>query len=875
MLVPMLGQTIAHYTITEKIGQGGMGEVYRATDTKLKRDVALKVLPESLSKDPQRMARFTREAQVLASLNHPNIGAIHGLEEEGEVRALVLELIEGEDLSERIARGPIPSEEALRIALQIAEALEAAHRKGIIHRDLKPANVKITPEGTAKVLDFGLAKAMEEEPQDLPELTASPTLSVAMTKAGFILGTAAYMSPEQARGQAVDQRTDIWVFGVVLFEMLTARSAFAGPSTTDLLAAVIKEEPEWAFLPAMTPPAVSRVLRRCITKDPRTRLQHIGDARLDLEEALTGTALELPVEAAPKPLADHFRWLSAAAAGVLLGALGMWMFELPAPTEVPPVMRFTIPVANADASLSPDGQQLAFISETDLSLHIRQLRSNTNRKLDTRFTVRDMAWSPDSRLLAISGQGKLATVRLDDGQLQPLCDLPPPTRDRRTYGISWNDQGTVIFATGEGILYRVSSGGGSPEPLTTLDQSRGEIAHTWPQFLPDQDHFIYLVQSRQSENSGIHVGSLSASEPRMLLKTDVRASFMPPNYLMFVDNNTLQARHLNVERMFLEEEGFTIAAGIGTFPAYGIARFSSSNTGVLIYQTLLLSEPAELSWFDRSGNQLGTVGAPVPGPVINLSPDESHLAMTRFEDAEMNIWITNFARDTSVPMGNEPGGSFDPQWSPDGSRIAFTSNRRGGADLFVKSLSEGPAELLQASDVQIFMCDWSADGRHIIYHEGSVKFLGLPLFGDREPFVVLDTPYTKDQAQFSPNARWIAYNADNTGRHEVYVTSFPRGGEEIPVSKDGGMQPRWSHDGRELFFLDPESRLMVVDVEEVGEDLEFGTPQVLFSTRLRAIPNVEKYDVTRDGKRFIMAVPVESSDAQLHVVVNWPSLMER
>jgi eukaryotic-like serine/threonine-protein kinase len=468
----------------------------------------------------------------------------------------------------------------------------------------------------------------------------------------------------------------------------------------------------------------------------------------------------------------------------------------------------------------------------------------------------------------------LVRANVQEEQVQVLCALPSSTPEGITQGIAWSDDGIILFSAA-GLLYRVVAGGGTPTPVTTLNQTRGDVAHLWPQFLPDNRRFIFLVQGRNPEDTGIYAGSLDSQDTRLVLRTDVMARFAL-GHLLFLREGALLAQRLDTGTMLLEGEPVSIANAVGSFAAYGAAFFSTSDTGLLVYSSdLYLSAPRELRWFDRNGTLLGSVGERAPGFTVNLSPDATRVATTRYSDGSANTWITDLKRNVALPLDTERTGEFDPQWAPDGTRIAFSSDRSGPMALFQRRLPGGPAEPLQSSDSSIFMSDWSSDGRYVLYHQAGVKLFGLPMFGDGKPIVVLDTPFTKDQAQFSPDTRWIAYNANNSGRFEVYVTSFPRGAEEIPVSTDGGVQPRWRADGGELFFLDPESRLMSVAVRNIGDRLEFGVPRFLFQTRIEATPEVELYDVTGDGQRFIMMVPIESSASQMNVIVNWPSALAR
>ena len=476
--------------------------------------------------------------------------------------------------------------------------------------------------------------------------------------------------------------------------------------------------------------------------------------------------------------------------------------------------------------------------------------------------------------MVVAGQGKLVRVNLPNGQTQILCDLPPASPTLWTLGLAWSDAGTVLFSAGERI-YQVPATGGSPSPVTTFDRSRGDVAHLWPQFLPDGQHFIFVAQARNPADSGVYVASLNSPETNLVVHTDRMARFTTGR-LLFLRGDALFAQRFDPETIRLYGSPVQLANQIGSFVAYAYAQFSVSNTGVLLYSpAFYLGSQRELRWFDRGGKLLGTVGDPAPGVIVNLSPDETRVATARYTDGRAGIWSTDLKRNIASPLDSQRAGEFDPQWAPDGSVIAFSSDRDGPMALFQKPLAGGSVERLRSSEASIFMSDWSKDGRYILYHQTQSKLLAMPMPPEGKPIVVLDTPFLKDQAKFSPDTHWIAYNANNSGRFEVYVTSFPQAKLEIPVSKDGGVQPRWRRDGRELFFLDPQSRLMSVDVRPLKDGLEFGPPRVLFQAPIDASPEVELYDVTGDGQRFIMMAPIESSTSRMNVIVNWPSALER
>ena len=675
----MIGQTISHYKITDKIGEGGMGEVYRATDTKLNRDVALKVLPDAFAADSDRMARFSREAQVLASLNHPNIASIYGLEDADDKHALVLELVEGETLAERIGKGAIPPEESLKIALQIAEALEAAHEKGIIHRDLKPANVKITPEGKVKVLDFGLAKALEDE---IPatDLTSSPTRTG--TAVGVIMGTAGYMSPEQARGQPVDKRTDIWAFGCVLYEMLTSKQVFSGETATDILGAIVHKDPDWDALPKGTPRAIQRLLQRCLQKDPRRRIHDVADARIEIEEGLqspTSEGQSGPVSVGPSR--QVLPWVLLAVVSVI--AFGIALVDSAEQVDVHPV-RLSVfepegvrlsPIASS-FSLSPNGRLLAFTGATPDGkrlIFVRPMDSLTSQSLSGTDGAGDIFWSADSRSIGFFAGGKLRTISASGGPAQTLCDVPTG------FDGTWNREGDILFSQdGEGI-HRVSASGGTSTPVTRLREEAGEV-HDAPHFLPDGRHFLYAVRSPEPEIQGLYVGSLDSAEPKRISPHSYNTLYAEPGYLLFAQQQTLMAQPFDVSAYQLQGQAVAVVQQLRT-PWWG-RDFSVSENGSLVYRRSTGGQSG-LVWFSRTGKRLSTIGKVDDYRQIVLSPDETRLAMQLGDD----IWMVELARDAFSRV------TLDPALETDQSGLQTAANffsLHGGraSSSFFRSCSE-------------------------------------------------------------------------------------------------------------------------------------------------------------------------------------------
>jgi Tol biopolymer transport system component/predicted Ser/Thr protein kinase len=862
--MPLSGGTrLGHYEILEKIGAGGMGEVYRAHDTRLGRDVAIKVSAERFGE------RFEREARVIASLNHPNICTLFDV----GPNYLVMELVEGPTLAERIKEGAIPLEEALAISRQIADALEAAHEKGVVHRDLKPGNVKIKPDGAVKVLDFGLAKVAPASAGDSKD-EASATVTMGQTQAGVILGTAAYMSPEQAKGKNVDKRADIWAFGVVLYEMLTGRQLFEGETLSETLASVMKEEPAWDRVPSR----VLKLLRACLQKDPRQRLHDIADAKLLLEESV-GPAISSPAKAI----------LSPAIAAVLFLALGILSFVHF--RETPPVAhatRFQVPLPEKGEfggrlTLSPDGRRLAFnTTGPEGGVWVRDLNSLETRLLPGTQNAFSQFWSPDSRFLAFGVGNQLKKVDASGGPPQTLCESPTPVGSG-----AWNQDGVIIFGgAGNGPLRRVSAAGGVAADLTVLDASRGEAFHALPYFLPDGRHFVYY-QGSTLENTGTFAGSLDAKpqeQNRERLLANRLIAVYAAGRLFFMRENTLMAQTFDAAKLKLVGEPVPVAEGVGTVAANGI--FSvSANGAVLAYRTGGFANNRQLTWFDRQGKVLGTAGEPGPHAALSLSPDGTRAAILRASGGVPgDIWLHDFARGVSTRFTFDQTatagiGGKGPVWSQDGSRIVFRASRRAVGDLYEKA-SNGAGEeapLLQSVEPKE-PNDWSRDGRLLLYSEVTPKtssdLMVLPLGGDRKPFALLRTPFAEGHGSFSPDTHWFAYASNESGSAEIYVQPFTPPGSGSPpaagkwqVSRDGGTRPKWRADGKEIFFRALNGSPMAVDVT-TSSTFQAGIPKQLF-----ALPvNVGDWDVTADGKRFLVAMPLQAqqnANTPITVVLNW------
>jgi eukaryotic-like serine/threonine-protein kinase len=878
-----VGTQLGSYEVTALLGKGGMGEVYRARDLKLKREVAIKILPEEFSLDAERISRFEREAEVLASLNHTNIAAIHDLQESNGFRFLVLELVEGETLADRIAKGALPVDEALGIAKQICEALEAAHEKGIIHRDLKPSNVKIQPDGRVKVLDFGLAKALENRPANTA-LSQSPTLSLAATNAGMILGTAAYMSPEQAKGKEVDRRADIWAFGVVVYELLTGRMAFSGETASETMAAVMMREPDWNVVPATVPSRLKELLRRCLVKDPRNRLRDIGDARLAVEELIArpdAAAGEAPTGASmpQRRVREWVAW-SAAVGALLIAGSALWYsayFRPPSKNDTGAV-RFSIsPPENNKwgigpsapyVSLSPDGRSLAFVTESG-RLWVRSIDSVEPRPLAEGLKTGGATpfWSPDSRWIAFFANGKLKKIEATGGPVQSICDSAGGR------GGTWNRDGTIVFDSGQTEpLQRVSAAGDKPEAITTLDASRQEHGHSWPYFLPDGDHFLFLALSSVPENNVIFAGSLSSKERKLILNANSRMVYENSGRIIFVRDGKLMAVPFDAAKLQVGGEAFPIAENVGYNPVGGAASLSVSENGVLAYRSSGTFGETVLTWFDRAGRVLGTAGNPGTYSAPQLSPDETRLAIQRVDPQSRNgdIWVLEIARGVMTRLTFDPGNDQLPLWSPNGDTIAFMGMRNGINSIYLKpSSGAGEEQALFKADVA---WDWTADGRFILYGPQDGRELSvLPLFGDRKSFTYLPhSQFSRSAMQFSPDARWVAYTSTESGRNEIYIQNFPNPTGKWQISTSGGFGPRWRRDGKEIFYLGGDAKLTAVALRSAGGVLEVSKPTALFDMPPMSGTPWAQYDVTADGQRFLFNAVSQGSDSTpVTVIVNW------
>ncbi len=884
-----LGTRLGPYEIEAAIGAGGMGEVYRAKDTRLDRVVAIKVLPAHLAAQPELRQRLEREARAVSSLNHPHICALYDIGHQDGLDFLVMEYLEGETLAERLAKGPLPTEQVVRYGEEIADALDKAHRQGMVHRDLKPGNIMLTKAG-AKLLDFGLAKATAVVGPAIPGLSTSPTRSTPITAEGTVVGTFQYMAPEQLEGKEADARSDIFAFGAVLYEMATGRKAFQGKSQASLIASILSSEPPpISTLQPMTPPAFDQLVKTCLAKDPDERWQTAHDVMLQLEWIAEGgsqAGVPAPVVARRRSR-ERIAWAVVAVLGLLAVTFAAALFLRPAP-DARAIRSFLLPPEKASFSfvgtgggppaVSPDGRRLAFVASTSDGkslLWVRPLDALSAQPLTGTEGASYPFWSPDSRFLGFFADGKLKKVEASGGPPLTLCDAP------QGRGGTWNRDGVIVFTPDvSSPLFRVSAAGGEATPITQLDQSHHETTHRWPYFLPDGRHFVYLARgpasASESEANAIYVASLDSKERKLVLHASSNAAYAP-GYLLFVRETTLMVQPFDAKRLQLTGDAFPIAEQIQFDPPISRGVFSVSENGILAYQTGSAQTGSQLLWFDRSGKQIGALGdASALQFSPRISPDRQRVAVELFEPHSRNldVWVYDVARGMRTRFTFDPAFDRRPVWSPDGSRIIFASNRKGHQDLYQKA-SSGAAneELLFESNLDKSPTSWSSDGRFLVYHSTGdpntkLDLWVLPLVGDRKPIPFLRTPFEEWDGQFSPDGRWIAYASNESGRDEIYAAPFPGPGGKFQLSTSGGTLPRWRRDGKELFYLSLDNKLMAAEVKEKGSTLEVGAVRALFETRPQRPGFV--YDVSPDGQRFLIATTFsEKNSLPVALVVNW------
>jgi eukaryotic-like serine/threonine-protein kinase len=877
------GTKLGPYEIQSPLGAGGMGEVYRARDTRLERTVAIKILPAQFSSDPVRKQRFEREAKSISSLNHPHICVLYDVGHQDGMDYLVMECVEGETLARRLEKGPLPLEQAIKFGMQIADALDKAHRSGVVHRDLKPGNIMLTSTG-AKLLDFGLAKPTAA-PVSAATLTA--VQAVPVTEEGTIVGTFQYMSPEQVEGKELDGRSDIFSLGAVLYEMVTGKLAFEGKSQLSVASAIMEKEPEpISSAKPMTPPALDHAVKNCLAKLSDERWQTARDLALELKwiaegGSQAGEAVRVP---SSRRSWDRASWLMASMFFLVAVAAGAAWWR--ASHRHPPSMYFhtSVPFAANDVALSPDGRMLAMIAYSGQAnyyvLWTHEIGGHKTNSIDGTQGATYPFWSPDGKFIAFFADGKLKKVDVSGGQPQVLCDAP------NGRGGTWNRDGVIVFTPdGFGGLFRVSSSGGSPVEMTKPDSSRFETSHRWPVFLPDGKHFIYLAAnfSGQTENNAIFLGSLDSQERSLVVGTSTNAAYAGPGYLVYMRDKTLVAQPFDGRRFVLSGEPHTLSDEVLYASLVGRAVFSVSNGDVLVTQTGKGASLSQLTWFDRSGKATGTVGVPGMYSNVRLSPDGRKVVgdQTDQDGRLTDIWIREVVPGLPpTRLTFDPSLHWTPIWSPDGKQIMYSANRKLGMQLYVKN-ADGSGSEKEVTDLGLGLMvnawDWSRDGKYALFRKrNELWYFSWP---ESVAKPLIQANWTVQNAHFSPDGRWMVYASNETGNMEIYVSTFPSGDGKWQVSSAGGQEPRWRQDGKELFYLSAEGKMMAVAVTP-GSAFKAGSPVRLFQTTHRRQPISAQdrfsYDVSGDGQRFLINTKLDEANvAPLSIHLNWASDMEK
>ena len=888
------GSKLAHYEIVSAIGKGGMGEVWKAKDSKLGREVAIKTLPEEFAKDEERLARFEREAKLLASLNHPNIATIHGLEEDGGTRFLVLELVEGDTLADRLKRGAIPVEESLKLALQISEALEAAHEKGVIHRDLKPANIKVTPDGKVKVLDFGLAKAFIGDGADA-SLSNSPTLSMAATQQGIILGTAAYMSPEQARGQEVDKRADIWAFGCVLFEMLTGRQGYEGPTASDVLAGVLAREPDWKSLPPNVHPRIRLLLDRCLEKESKDRYGDISDARVDIQKVLADPGFRHGTVDGTGVLAGAGPWnrltvAFAAVAAVLTGTLAWSLLRLSAP-EARPVSRYSIelPVTQqgdgfgSNVAVSPDGTQMVYMGpgEQGGQLWLRRRDQLQATPIAGTEVAENPVFSPDGRRVAYRADGGVRVVSLSGGP--PLAIVESGVTDG---GHAWGPDGYIYFsAPGGSALFRVPEASGEVEPFNLLDTAQSEVRHIWPQALPNGRGVLFTVAHPPDADVSqydIAVADMETGEHEVLVR-GVFARYAASGHLVYVTaDGTLLAAPFDQDALQLAGDPVALTEGVGVRP-FGSVHLALSDDGTLVYQAGGGSAgQSEFVWVTRSGQATpvdrGWSFRRTNNFGSRLSPDGTRIAFNSMGEDNQDIWIKHLPDGPLERLTFDEDADFRPFWTPDGQTVTYFSGPLGDSNVWSKRADgTGEAVLVLDEERPFAQGSWSPDGEWLVLRAGATVEMGLGLRDilafrpgeDSAAVPLVATPeFAEGAPALSPDGRWLAYSSDETGSYEVFVRPLPDvNSTRVLVSRDGGRGPLWAYSGRELFFVDEDRGLVAAQFDPGSGQVQAQETLFTIPAGYHVNPGDNFYDITSDDQRFLMVRPYEGEAAATEVIV--------
>ena len=879
------GTKLGPYEIQSPLGAGGMGEVYRARDVRLERDVAIKILPASLSCDSSLKQRLEREAKAVSRLSHPHICALHDIGHQDGVDFLVMEFLDGETLEQRLLRGPLPTEQALRSAVQIADGLAKAHKLGMTHRDLKPANVMLTKSG-AKLMDFGLAKQSGAAPlaAALTEMTLPQTK---LTEQGMIVGTFQYMAPEQLEGNEADARTDIFAFGELLYEMVTGKPAFVGKSRASLIAAILTTEPApITQLQPIAPAALEHVVKKCLAKDPDDRWQSASDVAAELNwisEAKSQAGMPVQVEARGTKHA-HLAWGAAALAALCAFALGILFLRTTSHPEsrsmrstiLPPQKAtFAFLGENGSAELSPDGRNLAFIARTESGpqIFVRSLDSFNPRPLPGTEEATQVFWSPDSRNLGFFAQNKLKRVPAAGGPVLTLCGL-----DNGPRGGSWNQQDVIIFGSWPGEIYRVPASGGTPEKATRFDPARQDSTQRWPHFLPDGNHFLYMSSAFGSfnEDNVFYLGSLDGKVNRILFHGSSNIAYAS-GYLLYVVDKNLMARPFDPVKLDFTGDAVSVAEGVQYDTLFSEAVFSVSSNGVLIYQTGKASSARTMMLFDATGKQVGSLGDPAPYYGPQFSPDGKRLAYHLIDPrtGKADIWIQDIASGGRTRLTVDAVRSMWPVWSRDGAQVAYVSTRSGKPVVYVKAANGMAVEQkVWEPAIAAIATDWTIDSKALIVQERASKMKWrlavFPLGGGGPSQLLVEVQGANVRgARLSPNGRWIAYQSDESGKDEIYISPFPKPVGRLQISVAGGIEPRWRRDGKELFYFSPDGKLTAAALNEKNGLLEAASVRDLYQTK--AVPGTtDSYDVTPDGNRFLVnVIATEETPTPLNLVENW------
>ena len=874
----LTGQSISHYQIISLLGKGGMGEVYQARDTKLDRTVALKILPVEVSADAERMRRFVREAKAASALNHPHVATIYEIGEADGVSFIAMEYIEGQTLAAKINGTPLAISEIIAIGCQIADALDAAHSKGITHRDIKPANVMLNERGQVKVLDFGLAKIAQPQSIDCNIST------LAKTQSGAVMGTPQYMSPEQVRGQEADHRSDIFALGLILYEMLSGRRAFAGDTAAEVMSGILNEEPpELSGTNKQISPPLARIVRRCLEKKPERRFQSASDLGFALEALSSSSPASGANQSEPVPpdsavmtkrsgWRERLAWLVATVA--VFAFVLAWIYFSRSPAANLRATRLAIPLPEkisevSDVSISPDGQYVAFLA-LDANglprLWLRPLNATEAKPLaGTEGAGNTHFWSPDSRFIAFVAGNTLKKVSLTNGASRVICQFNDIIR-----GGTWNREGVILIGTMGRGLFRVTEREKSASVATALDLTRLESAHRYPQFLPDGQHFLYRVTATRTETAGTYVGTLGGTEKKRLLDGESNAFYATPGWLLFVRGGELMAQRFDADQLQLSSEPVRLGAQARNLN--NIRSLAASDNGTLAYDTNTTPTGKQLAWFDRSGKQIEILPEVVSTNLpTSLSPDEKKLAIITPPGQIISILDLTTKTKARFTFSNNPNN--EPLWSPDGSQLIWRSYRNVWQVFQKATNGAGDEMLLFQSERPFDLTDWSADGRYLCYDardvKGNLDLWAMPLFGERQPQQIFKSEANELHGRFSPDCKWLAYTSDESGGYEIYVRTFPDTGGKWQVSPQGGTQPRWRHDGKELFYTSMDRKLMAVDVQ-AGAAFVTGTPHKLFVLPAGWENYLTGFVVTKDGQRFLLPVSLTvKNTAPLAVVLNW------